>query len=44
MLWTNWCDYYDDNMPIWCNLDELIWDLPDDYDFEDDEYWDTTWE
>mgnify|MGYP006980376628 CR=1 FL=1 len=24
MLWTNWNEIYFDNMPIGCNLDELI--------------------
>ena len=31
MLWTNWNECYDDNIPLGVNLDELIWE----------EVWDT---
>lgn len=37
MLWTNWENYYDSNIPLWVDLDELIWEEEEedlDFNFE----------
>lgn len=30
LLWTNWCEVYDPNIPLWVNLDDLIWEVEED--------------
>ncbi len=38
MLWTNGESNYDSNIPLWVNLDDLIWDEWDEEEIEESDF------